>query len=115
MKKIIPATRVIAGTIVSAIFSALVYSFLVYVEAYFLYENYEVQPSGKMKLDEWISNFNETALLTTILAFIGVLFWYAASYFWYRISAWQRTDSFWVWLSIWALIVIALFVYGYYY
>lgn len=107
--------RIITGTIVSAAFAALVYLFLVYFEGYYLYEVFEAQPSGKVKLDTWISEFYENSLTLIVFAFLAVLLWYLIGYFNYRITNWKQSGGFLAWLLIFVALIIFVFVYGYNY
>lgn len=108
--------RIITGAIVSAVFAILAYAVLVNLaEGYYLYDVFEAQPSGKVKLDVWINEFYETALATIVIAFLGVLAWYLIGYSAYRINNWKKAGGFLLWLLIFVITVVAVFVYGYYF
>lgn len=107
--------RIITGAIVSAAFSVITYLVLVYFEGYYLYDVFEVQPSGKVKLDTWINEFYETALITIIMAFAGILIWYLIGYLNYRITNWKKAKGFLAWLFIFLVTIVGVFAYGYYF
>ena len=107
--------RIITGAIISIAFSVLTYLILAYLEGYYLYDIFEAQPSGKVRLDIWINAFYENALTTIGFAFLGVLAWYFVGYVLYRITNWKNAKGFLAWLLIFVLTVIAVFAYGYYF
>lgn len=107
--------RIITGTVVSAALSVIVYLVLVYFEGYYLYDIFQAQPSGKVRLDTWINEFYENAIPTVGFALLGVLAWYAVGHLRYRVSNWKSAGGFLAWLLIFTLTVVAVFAYGYYY
>lgn len=107
--------RIITGTVVSSALSVLVYLGVVYLEGYYLYDVFQAQPSGKVKLDTWINEFYENALPTIAFAFIGILAWYAVGYLRYRITNWRKAKGFLAWLLVLTITVFSVFAYGYHY
>lgn len=107
--------RIITGAVFSAVFSVIAYLGLVYFEGYYLYDVFEAQPSGKVKLDTWINEFYAAALITVGIAFVGVLIWYLVGYFYYRITDWKNAKGFLAWLSIFVVTIVSVFAYGYYF
>lgn len=107
--------RIITGTIVSAAFSVIVYLAVIYLGGYYLYDFFEVQPAGKVKLDTWINEFYENSLAIVTMAFLGVLIWYSVGYFSYQITDWKRAKGFLAWLLIFLATFAAAFAYGYYF
>ena len=105
--------RIITGTIISIAFSILTYLALVNFEGYLLYDVFEVQPSGKLKLDNWINEFYETALVTIVISFGGVLIWYLFGFINYRITNWRNAKGFLAWLFIFVGTIVIASVYGY--
>lgn len=107
--------RIIPGAVFSAALAVLVYLGLIYVEGYFLYDVFQAQPSGKVKLDTWINEFYENALPTILFALLGILAWYLVGHLKYRITNWRAAKGFIAWLFIFVSTVLAVFAYGYYY
>jgi hypothetical protein len=107
--------RIITGAIFSAALSVLVYVGLVYLEGYYLYDVFQAQPSGKVKLDTWINEFYANALPTIMFALLGILVWYLIGYFKHRIANWKKSKGFLAWLLIFVLSTLAAFAYGYYF
>lgn len=107
--------RIITGVVFSAAFSVAAYLGLVYLEGYFLYDKFEAQPSGKVKLDTWINEFYAVALITVVFAFVGVVIWYLVGYLYYQITDWKNAKGFLAWLFIFVVTIAAVFGYGYYF
>lgn len=104
--------------IVSVFFAIILFlvTFFVFVTMieFWLLENwFEIESLTGIKQKEWLNNFSNMALYTSLIALVATVFWHAFGYYFYRIKSWQIAGSSRLtWGLIFVVMLIAILIFG---
>ncbi len=87
---------------------------LVTMIEFWLLENwFEVESLTGIKQKEWLNNFSNMALYSSLIALAATFFWHIFGYFFYRIKSWQIAGSSRLtWGLIFVVMLIGVLVFG---
>lgn len=77
------------------------------IESWLLENWFEIESLTGIKQKEWLNNFSNMALYTSLIALVATVLWHSFGYYFYRIKSWQIAGSS---RLTWGLILVALLI-----
>ena len=88
------------------LFLVAFFVFVTMIEFWLLENWFEVESLTGVRQKEWLDNFSNIALYTSLIALAATVFWHSFGYYFYRIKSWQMA---WSSRLTWGLIFVGMF------